>query len=260
MSIEVKIQNSKFKIQNKFKIQMSNFKTNVLSFGIYALCLFWILCFVICHSFCYAAPCYGTKMPKKKEFFAGAQTHSIFKCYLEDEFGKVRSTQYFITLSYGVCDWFSIDLKGGAGNIKQHPVGSDEVDYASNFAGGYGLRLKFYDKENIRMVFGFQHISVHPKSTHLGDAKNQAILDDWQWSLLLSYSFKKIMPYLGTRWSRVDYIHVVGDQRKRRMSDATKSIGLIYGVDIPLSKKIWLNLEGSSLDSDAFACSINYSF
>jgi len=40
---------SKFKVQNKFKIKMSNSKTKILSFGICHLCLFWILCFVICH-------------------------------------------------------------------------------------------------------------------------------------------------------------------------------------------------------------------
>lgn len=209
---------------------------------------------------CYAAPCYGTKMPQKKEVFSGIQTHSLFKRYLEGGFGKLRSTQHFLLLSYGVFDWFSIDLKGGAGNIKQHPAGSDEVDYTSNFAGGYGFRLRIYDKENIKMVFGFQHISVHPQSTHIGDAKNQAILDDWQWSLLASYSFKKITPYLGTKWSRIDYIHKEADTRKRKMSDLTKDIGLVLGFDFSLNERTWLNLEGQFFDSGALAVSINYSF
>ncbi len=228
---------------------------------------------------CYATPCYGTKMPEKNKFFSGVGTHTIFKRYLEDEYGKVRSTQTFFLISYGVFDWLSIDLKGGAGNIKQHPLGSDEVDYTSNFAGGYGLRLKLYEKKNsnpvrnteypseknkisngAKIVFGFQHISVHPKSTHLGTVKNQAILDDWQVSLLASYAFKKITPYLGTRWSRIDYIHKVADNRKRKMSDLTKSTGFIYGLDLPVTENIWINLEGSALDSEALACSINFKF
>jgi len=209
---------------------------------------------------CYAAPCYGTKLPRKKHFFLGAETYSIFKRYLEDEYGKLRSTQYFLLLSYAVFDWLSIDLKGGSGNIKQHPLGSDEVDYASNFAGGYGFRLKFYDRKNIKMVFGFQHISVHPKSTHLGNIKNKAILDDWQTSLLVSRDFKKITPYLGARWSRIDYIHTQGDSRKRKMSDLTKSYGFICGFDLPLTEKIWINLEGSAFESEALAFSLNYSF
>jgi len=224
---------------------------------------FWIiiLIFTFCIlNFSYAAPCYGTKMPAKKEIFWGLQTHTIFKRYLEDNQGKIRSQQEFLLLSCGVFDWLSIDLKAGTGNIKQHPVGSDEVDYTANFSGGYGFRLKLYDAKKIKMVCGFQHISVHPKSTHLGNNKNKAILDDWQFSALVSYDFKKITPYLGTRWSRIDYIHTQGDVRKRKMSDSTKSIGLIMGCDLPITERFWLNLEGQLFDSEALAFSINYKF
>lgn len=208
----------------------------------------------------YAAPCYGTKMPGKRQFTVGVETYTIFKRYLEDEYGKLRSTQRFLLLSVGIYDWLAIDLKGGAGNIKQHPVGSNEIDYHSNFAGGYGLRLKVYDQKKVKVVFGFQHISVHPKSEHVGTVKNRAILDDWQCSLLLSRDFFKATPYIGTRWSRVDYIHWVGSERKREMSDLTKDIGLILGLDMPLYKKIWINLEGQLFDSEALSFSLNYDF
>lgn len=208
----------------------------------------------------FAAPCYGTKMPQKNKFFSGVQAHSIFKRYLEDEHGKVRSSQQFLLLSYGVLDWLSIDLKGGAGYIKQHPVGNDEVDYPASFAGGYGFRMRFFDKRDVKIVFGFQHISVHPYSSRLGNTKNRAILDDWQVSLLASRDFLKLTPYLGVRWSRVDYIHLVGEDRKRWMSDATKSIGLIFGLDIPVTQRLWVNLEAQLFDSEAAAFSVNYKF
>lgn len=222
--------------------------------------LFFIFAFCILQSDCRAAPSYGTKMPGKNKFFTGLQSYTIFKRYLEDDFGKVRSAQYFLLLSYGVFDWLSIDLKGGAGNVKQHPIGSDEIDYAANFAGGYGLRLKLYDKDDLRLVLGFQHISVHPKAARLGSVKNKAILDDWQWSLLASRDFKKFTPYLGARWSRVDYIHWVSDTRRRKMSDLTKSAGFIYGLDIPLTENSWINLEASAFDGDALAASVNLKF
>lgn len=207
-----------------------------------------------------AAPCYGTTLPKRHKFSAGFESYSIFKRYLGDNRGTLRSQQQFYMMSYGIVDWFSIDLKAGGGNIKQHPEGSDEITYPSSFAGGYGLRWKFLDRKDWRMVFGFQHISVHPKSVHVGNTKNSAILDDWQTSLLASYSFRKLTPYLGTRWSRVDYIHTVDGEKKRRMSDRTKSFGLIYGMDIWFTPRVWLNLEGQAFDSDAFAGSINYAF
>jgi len=231
-------------------------------FIVHGVLFFLILLTVYCslYTIGYTAPCYGTKMPKEKKFFAGAQTHTIFKRYLEDEYGKLRSTQHFFLLSYGVCDWLSVDLKAGAGNIKQHPVGSDEVDYNSNFAGGYGLRVKFLNQDKIKAVFGFQHISAHPKSSCVGDTRHKAILDDWQWSLLASYDLKKIIPYLGSKWSRVDYIHKVEDNRKRRMSDLTKDIGLVTGIDFSLTQNSWLNLEGQFIDGEALVVSFNYSF
>lgn len=222
--------------------------------------IFCFLSIVLFQSAANAAPCYGTKLPQKNKLFAMVESHSLFKRQLENSFGKMRSQQEFYGMSYGIFDWLSIDLKAGAGNIKQHPQDANEVDYSASFAGGYGLRLKFFDKDNFKAVLGFQHISVHPKHTYVNGVKNRAILDDWQWSILGSYSFKWLTPYLGTRWSRVDYIHWIGEDRKRHMSAGDREIGLIYGLDIPFTQKIWLNLEGSSFDSDAFSCSLNYSF
>ena len=207
-----------------------------------------------------AAPCYGTRMPAKHKFSVGLQNHTLLKRYLEDNRGKVRSLQNLLLLSYGVYDWLSIDLKGGAGYIMQHPVAGDEVDYASGFAGGYGLRVRLLDIDKWKVVSGFQHISVHPRGTHLEGVENKAILDDWQVSLLGSYSLGRFTPYLGSRWSRIDYIHRVEGERKRRMSDFTKDIGLVFGTDLSLTDNIRLNLEGSFLDSDAFAASVNYDF
>jgi hypothetical protein len=44
------------------------------------------------------------------------------------------------------------------------------------------------------------------------------------------------------------------------MSDLTKSIGFIFGLDVPLTKKVWVNLEGQLFDSEAASCSVNYNF
>jgi len=208
----------------------------------------------------YAAPCYGTRMPEKKQFFSGLQTYTIFKRYLKDDYGKLRSSQNFLLLSYGIFDWLSLDLKGGAGFIKQHPVSGDEIDYPTSFAGGYGFRIKFYDNPKTKMVFGFQHISVHPKSVHIGSTKHKAVLDDWQFSLLVSRQVLGVTPYIGTRWSEIDYIHWTDDSRKRAKSDRTKNIGLILGLDLPLTKRVWFNLEGEMFDSEAFSASLNFSF
>jgi len=208
----------------------------------------------------YSAPAYGTKMPKVNEYFTGIGTQLLLDRSLEAEYGSLRSTQEFLQISYGLFDWLAIDLKIGVGSLKQHPIGSDEVDYNSSFAGGYGFRLKVYQAEKAKLVFGFHHISVHPYSIDLEGIENKAILDDWQVSLLGSYSFSKFTPYLGPKWSRVDYIHWVDDERKRRMSDLTRDIGIVLGLDIPLSDRVWFNLEGQFLDGEALASSFNIAF
>jgi hypothetical protein len=235
-------------------------KSSAFSYQLSAVSFLLIGIFLFKMTDCYAAPCYGTKLPEKKQVFLGLQRYDIFKRYLEGQNGKLRSSQEFLLLSYGILDWLSLDLKGGAGLIKQHPLGSDELDYPTYLAGGYGFRLKFFDKDNTRMVFGFQHISAHPKTIHVEGVKHKAVLDDWQFSVLASYSFKKITPYLGTRWSRLDYIHWETGERNRVKSDLGKSVGLVAGFDIPLTQKIWVNLEGQFFDSDALAFSLNYGF
>lgn len=220
----------------------------------------FIIFYICFHSSLWAAPCYGTKMPQKNKIFMGLQTHNIFKRDLRNNYGEIKSMQHFLLMSYGVFDWLSIDLKGAAGNINQNPPGSDEVDYSYGFAGGYGLRIKLLDKEKVDVVFGFQHISVHPKNTHVQSVKNKAILDDWQVSLLASYDFNKLIPYLGAKWSRVDYIHWIEDSRKRKMSDRNKSVGLVAGFDIPLDENMWINIEGQYFDGTAASFSLNYKF
>ena len=222
-----------------------------------------LLCFFIyfCISNpCYAAPCYGTKMPQKNQFFGGLQTHSVLDRQLEKDKGKMRSLQNFVLVSYGVLDWLSIDLKGGAGHIKQQPPGAERFDFATYLGGGYGFRIRLFDQAKTRMVFGFQHISIHPHKVHVDGIKRKVVLDDWQFSLIASRDFSIINPYIGTRYSRMDYINWVNGERNRLKSDRTKSVGLVVGVDIPLSEKVWFNIEGNFFDVEAFATSLNFDF
>lgn len=208
----------------------------------------------------YAAPCYGPKMPEKKQFFAGFQTYSVLKRPLENDYGKVRSLQNFFLLSYGVFDWLSIDLKGGAGNIRQRPLSGSKINYSTLMAGGYGFRVRVYNSEKTKAVFGFQHISVHPETASVDGVKHKAVLDDWQFSLLVSRDFSIATPYIGTRWSRMDNIHWTNGSRKLEKSDLGKSVGLIVGADIPISNKIWFNIEGQLFDATALAASMNFAF
>ncbi len=208
----------------------------------------------------YSAPCYGTKMPSKGEFFSGLEGYMIFERELESSQGKVKSRQSFLLVTYGILDWLSLDLKVGVGDIKRYSAAKDNVDYSARFDGGYGFRIRLYEQDKIKFVTGFQHISVHPATARQDGKKYKAVLDDWQVSLLGSYDFSCFTPYAGTRLSRTDYINWIDNNRKRHMSDTDKSVGLIAGVDIPVTEKMWVNAEASFFDSEALAISLNARF
>jgi len=221
---------------------------------------FVLFLFLLSSSFCESAPSYGTKQPEKSQIFIGAQTYSILERKLEQEHGEVSSLQHFINISYGIFDWLSLDLKGGAGNIKQKPDIGNEIVYPSYMSGGYGFRIKLYENPKTKYVFGFQHISVHPYSQKVDETKHKAVLDDWQLSFLGSIKTSKITPYLGFRWSRTDYIHWVNDERNRKKSDLTNSIGIIAGGDIKINERTWINIEGQFIDAKAFSIGMHFNF
>ena len=207
----------------------------------------------------YAAPCYGTRMPQKGEFFSGVEGYYIERG-LEQDQGKVKSSQSFLLISYGLLDWLSIDLKVGAGGIKRYDALQDNVDYRARFDGGYGFRIKFIEKDKIKLTGGFQHISVHPFTSRFNNKKYKAVLDDWQGSVLASYDFSVIVPYIGARISRTDYINWIDNNRKRYMSDESKPVGFILGGDINITEKMWLNVETGFFDSRSLALSLNARF
>lgn len=223
--------------------------------------IFLFVCvFLYFESCCDAAPSYGTRMPGKNQIHCGGQTYSMQDRDLEGDNGDMSSLQHFFLISYGLTDWFTVDFKGGAGDAHQTPNSGDEISYPAYMAGGYGFRIKIYDSEATKAVFGFQHISVHPYSVFVGNVKHKAVIDDWQLSLLASQDFEHITPYVGGRWSRMDHIHWVEDDRNRVKSDLDKSFGLIVGVDVPVGEKIWLNFEGQFLDVRAVAGGVNFAF
>ncbi len=221
------------------------------------LCFFVYLCL---GTPCFAAPAYGTNMPEQEQFFFGLQSHSVLNRYLEDQHGKMSSAQGFFLITYGIRDWVCLDLKGGAGWVKQQPAGGNRIDYSNYLGGGYGFRVKLYDYERTRAVFGFQHISIHPYSRIINNSKRKVVLDDWQFSLLVSKDFLNTTPYIGTRWSRMDCIQWVDNSRNRKKSERAKSVGLIVGIDVPLREKVWLNVEGQFFDAEAFSASLNFHF
>jgi hypothetical protein len=239
---------------------MSNIKTKC--FVIWYLSFVIILSFVFCHSsFVYAAPCYGTNMPNSGKWNVGAQTHIITNRELKNSYGKVSSRQYFYMMSYGVFRWLSLDGKIGVGDVTHKAPDTAKTTYPTGFAGGYGFRAKIYenDAQKIGAVMGFQHISVHPDGKSVNNVTNLVILDDWQGSALVSKDFGFFTPYIGARLTRLDLIHKIKDNSRKRKSSEV-NIGAVVGADLKINEAFFINTEGRFIEETSFNIGFTYNF
>jgi opacity protein-like surface antigen len=223
--------------------------------------LFFLVSLLLSSSVAVAAPAYGTKMPKKNEFFGGFQYYEIFDRDLNNDNGNMKSRQEHILLSYGVTDWFALDLKASIGTIEHKAVNGTKTRYDQPvWGGGYGFRVRLYEGGPVRMVAGFQHISIHPESVRINDQKHNAILDDWQGSALVSYDLKKFTPYTGVRYGATDYLYRLNNDADRVYMDEDRRTDAVLGVDVPVNEKVWINVEGSFGAGEALAISVNFKF
>jgi hypothetical protein len=217
-------------------------------------------CFILSSS-AVAAPAYGTKMPQAKQIFWGFQTYSILSRDLNKDHGDLKSQQEHVLLSYGVTEWFTLDLKASLGTIESDPYIGSNIKYKTPvWGGGYGFRIRLLDRGPWKAVGGFQHISIHPKTVKANGEKHNAILDDWQGSALVSYTLKKFTPYTGFRYGTTDYIHRIDNDADRVYSPESRRVDAVLGLDIPVSEKVWINLEGAAGAGEAVAASVNFHF
>lgn len=209
----------------------------------------------------YAAPTYGTDMPYKGKYITGYQNNHIFKHDLGDSYGNVKSDQHFYELSYGVFDWLTLDGKIGFGNVKEKGGVHPKVDHNYGFAGGYGFRLKFLEdaKNNVRVVGGFQHISVHPANRNLNGDKRMAIYDDWQLSLLSSKDIGRITPFAGAKLSLGNLIQKT-NEIDRKCRPPKYFAGAVIGCNLKLTKDIFVSVEGHFIDETSLSSGIYYKF
>ncbi|MFA4991229.1 MAG: hypothetical protein WC569_01425 [Candidatus Omnitrophota bacterium] len=217
--------------------------------------------FLACSGVSYAAPAYGTHMPEKGHWTWGLEGDFLVDRDLADDQGSTNGSRYFLTGSLGIFDWLCFDGKVGIGNVEWDRVGASDLDYETNFAGGYGFRIKGYENEKwgIKTVVGFQHISVHPLGADEGIDKHQVIIDDWQGSLLVSKDIGSFVPYCGARYGSVDFIKWVNEHdRKRIKSD--DFLGLVLGADYWIDSNTKVNLEGAFIDGQEYAIGISRDF
>ncbi|MBN3038073.1 MAG: hypothetical protein JW869_01490 [Candidatus Omnitrophica bacterium] len=211
----------------------------------------------------YTAPTNGTYFPEQGKSEAGYEYNYMHKRQLRRDYGALRIRDHFYVCSVGVFDWLAVNGKIGLGDIRHtDDIHRPQIDYEPGFAGGYGFRIKAYeDKEKkLSLIFGFQHISVHPLDEEMEEDKFEGVADDQHVSAIIAKEFTNFTAYAGIRGAECDIIYGVnGQARKRRTSK--KFFGVTSGVDIYLfDHKMRLNFEGRFIDETAVSTTITYLF
>ena len=215
----------------------------------------------VCAVYAYSAPCYGTHMPKEKQWILGLQGDSLIDRNLKDNQGSTSGNRYFLTTSFGIFNWICFDGKIGMGDVAWHNSNPGNLNFNSGFAGGYGFRIKGYENKElgIKTVVGFQHISVHPPTTSPQNDNHRVIIDDWQGSALISKDIGNFVPYLGARYGTVDYIKWVNEHDRRRIK-SENMCGIVIGMNYLLTKDTRLNIEGDFIDGEEVSLGISRDF
>ena len=224
--------------------------------------IYFIIIIFLLYSFkTYASPTYGTNMPHKGKYATGYQSNIIFKHDLSDSYGNVRSIQHFYELSYGVYDWLTVDGKIGIGNLRAKGGVHPKVEHNYGFAGGYGFRLRVLDDagNKIRVMTGFQHISVHPPSRNLNGDKREEIYEDWQASLLSSKDIGIFTPFAGAKISYGNLIQKTNNIDRKNRPPAYYA-GAVIGCNVKISKDLYISVESHFIDEVSLSTGIYYTF
>ena len=208
----------------------------------------------------YAIPVDGPEMPEKHKWLWGSQADFIFKRRVTGVEGRVESNQYFITGSYGLLDWLSLDGKIGAGNVGFGPDNSGRIDYDYGFAGGDGFRIRVYgdEEKGLSVITGFQHISVHPPAENIDGERHSVIWDEWQGSSIIAKKMGNSTIYLGPLFSEGDIIYKVSGARIRLKPE--ERWGGVIGIGCSIKENLQLYLEGRFGGEEGISGGITFRF
>ncbi len=209
----------------------------------------------------YAVPTYGTEMPEKNKGEVGYQSHIIFRRDMTSPNGRLQSAQNYLDISYSPLDWLTLDGKIGTGDLFRKGGDHPKVDFGYGFAGGYGFRVKALDDaaNRVKVVAGFHHISVHPPAKNIYGDKHEAILDDWEASIVASRSIGIFVPYAGGTAGFNDLIYWT-NEIDRKVRAARYCAGVVAGCSVRASRDISINVEGHFIDETSLSTGVYCKF
>jgi hypothetical protein len=207
-----------------------------------------------------AIPSEGNFLPGLHKTIWGFQFNSIFRRDFNKVEGKASSTQYFLKASYGLTSRFFLDGKVGFGNVSFKRNDGLDLDFLTGFAGGYGFRYIVWEdqKNGLKSIFGFQHISCHPFKDTVGSEKHRIIWDEWQGTWLFIKEYSKADIYLGPQYSSAQLKYKIDDLRRRLKAE--NSWGMLMGTNYKINEDININAEVRLFDEWAVNFGISHKF
>jgi len=219
----------------------------------------FFLLFVLFKLSAYAVPIKGPYFLKRGKLEIGQETNIMYRRDIEDITAKIKSSQFFFFFAFGLFDWLNIEAKFGTGDIADDQYNGQKFYYNYNWGGGYGFRIRVYESENIKFIFGVHHASIHPDpNKNTDNLTHRAILDETQFDLNLALKGQRFTPYVGAKVSRARLIRRIDGERATLKQE--ENYGIIGGFDYMFGKNTRLNIEGRFIDEYAITCGIGYTF
>lgn len=207
----------------------------------------------------YAVPIKGPYFLKNRQFEAGFESNIVLRRDIDDIATKIKSSQFFYCMSYGLFDWLNIEGKFGTGDVAGDQYSSQKFYYNYNWGGGYGLRIKAYENKKVKFILGCHHISIHPDANKNTDSRtHKAILDETQFDATAGLKGERFSPYLGVKAGLCRLIRRIDTERATLRSE--ENYGFALGFDYMLKNNLRLNAESRFVDEYALTCGLNYIF
>ena len=189
----------------------------------------------------FAIPADVYLIPDRHESAWGLQYNSILQRDFSKLEGEGQTTQGFLQASYGLTDRLLLDGKIGMGSVRFERADGVTLDFPAGFAGGYGFRYLFREPQAKQQILaGFQHISCHPLKDTVNDVDYRAIWDEWQGTLIVRHSWKKISVYAGPQYTALQLKYKENDSGSRLKAD--NSWGGCVGAEYSWSDRAAVNM------------------
>ena len=172
---------------------------------------------------------------------------------------------------YGLTDWLSVYGKIGGAFIevddpsitKKGDNPSTKNSFGGNLLTSLQVKTRLFEHKRTGVEWDGSLQYVDMRAGHNG--KNEGRWHEWQFATSLARAFGRIKPYLGAKFSVVDFAYKVREEGVLLRHDKYEEdhpLGFFVGTDVSLGQHedVILNVETGYVDGADIAVSLAYLF